>query len=168
MIGDDGRGAFMARYGHIFEHSPWVVERAFELGPFQDRDGLHQAMMRVLDDAREEERIELVRAHPELADKLAIDRGLTRDSASEQASAGLDHLTEEEHALFLALNRAYRDRFGFPFVICVRLNDKGSILQAMRRRLEHPPGIELIEALRQIGLISRLRLDGLPELEGAP
>jgi 2-oxo-4-hydroxy-4-carboxy-5-ureidoimidazoline decarboxylase len=165
MIGDSGREVFLASYGHLFEHSPWVAERCFELGPFEDHEGLHQAMLRVLDEATEDERLALVRAHPELADKFAIGAGLTQSSAAEQASAGLDRLTEQEHAIFTALNRAYREQFGFPFVICVRLNDKASILQAMRSRLGNAPGAELREALRQVGLISRLRLQAGLETE---
>jgi 2-oxo-4-hydroxy-4-carboxy-5-ureidoimidazoline decarboxylase len=105
------------------------------------------------------EQLALIRAHPELAGKAAIAKSLTAASQGEQASAGLDQLTEAEYQRFHALNDAYRARFGFPFIICVRLHDKTSILAAMHRRLAAEPADEVAEALAQIGLISRLRLD---------
>jgi len=152
------RAQFIAVYGHLFDHSPWVVERAWDLAPFADAKALHKAILLVLAGASEDERLALARAHPELADKVAMAKGLTEDSAKEQASAGLDRLSEQEYRLFHDLNRAYRDRFGFPFIIRVKLNDKDSILAAMRRRLEHTPQQELDEAMTQVGLIGQLRL----------
>lgn len=157
------RDDFIGRYGHLFEHSPWVVEQAWRLGPFQGREDLHAAFMRVLEDAGEPAQLALVRAHPQLADKAAITLGLTQSSADEQASAGLTQLTASEFDAFHALNRGYLDRFGFPFVICVRLHDKAGILAAMRARLTNDAATELKEAIAQIGLISRLRLDQIPE-----
>jgi 2-oxo-4-hydroxy-4-carboxy-5-ureidoimidazoline decarboxylase len=149
---------FIAAYGHLFDHSPWVVERAWSHAPFVDARALHKAILYVLAEASEDERLALARAHPELADKLAMAEGLTADSAKEQASAGLDRLSAEEYRVFHDLNRAYRERFSFPFIICVKLNDKGSILAAMRRRLEHSQQQELDEAMTQVGLIGQLRL----------
>jgi 2-oxo-4-hydroxy-4-carboxy-5-ureidoimidazoline decarboxylase len=149
---------FMDLYGHLFEHSPWVMERAWAQRPFADAEGLHAAMIRTLAGASPSERLALIRAHPELADKAAIAEGLTESSQHEQASAGLTRLSEAEYAEFQALNQAYRDRFGFPFIICVKLHDKAGILASMRERLAREPDVELHEALRQIGLISRLRL----------
>jgi 2-oxo-4-hydroxy-4-carboxy-5-ureidoimidazoline decarboxylase len=154
----DNEARFMAVYGHLFDHSPWVIERAWTHAPFADAKALHQALLRVLAGASEDERLALARAHPELADKVAMARGLTEDSTKEQASAGLDQLSAEDYALFHDLNRAYRTRFGFPFIICVKLNDKASILAAMRRRLDHSPAEELEEAMAQVGLIGQLRL----------
>jgi len=156
---DNGRARFLAAYRGLFEHSPWVVERAWSKRPFADRAALHAAFMAVLEAASEDERLALVRAHPQLADKAAIAAGLTAESASEQAGAGLDRLTPEEFAQFHAYNRAYLDRFGFPFIVCVRLHDKAGILELMRRRLEGERDAELIEAILQVGLISRLRLN---------
>ena len=153
-----GRGEFIATYGHLFEHSPWVVERAWLSHPFKDAAGLHRAFLDVLEQADPDERLALVRAHPELADKAAVAAGLTEASSAEQASAGLDRLTEAEYADFHALNRAYRTRFGFPFIICVRLHDKAGILAEMGRRLQRAPETELTEALAQVGSIVRLRL----------
>lgn len=151
--------AFVARYGALFEHSPWVVERAAALRPFGD---VHQGLMKAVYAASDDEQLALIRAHPELAGKAAIDRTLTDASAAEQASAGLDRLTAEEFERFHALNTAYRDRFGFPFIICVRLTDKAGILAAMQARLAHDREEEIATALIQIGDIVRLRLEDLP------
>jgi 2-oxo-4-hydroxy-4-carboxy-5-ureidoimidazoline decarboxylase len=150
--------AFTAALGFVFELSPWVVARAHAARPFATREVLHGAMTAVLAAAPEADRLALIRAHPELAGKAAIDRTLTAESLSEQAGAGLDRLSEAEFARFHALNAAYGARFGFPFIICVRLNDKASILAAMARRLAHDRAEEIDEAIAQIGLISRLRL----------
>ncbi len=152
------RAGFVQAYGHLFEHSPWVVERAWAKRPFADAQALHGAFLQVLAEAGEDERLALVRAHPELADKVAQAEGLTESSAAEQASAGLDRLSAEDYARFHALNRAYRQRHGFPFIICVKLNDKDSILDALARRTGLNSDEELAEAMIQIGLISRLRL----------
>jgi 2-oxo-4-hydroxy-4-carboxy-5-ureidoimidazoline decarboxylase len=157
-VASGDRARFVALYGHLFEHSPWVIERAWDKRPFADAGALHAALLQVLAEAAPSERVALVRAHPQLADKAAIAQGLTESSAAEQASAGLDRLTAEEYATFHALNRAYRDRFGFPFIICAKLHHKEEILAAMRRRLVGEPQGELDEALTQVGLISRLRL----------
>lgn len=147
--------AFVARYGALFEHSPWVVARAAKRRPFAD---LHAGLMATLEAASADEKLALLRAHPELAGKAAIDRTLTAASAAEQASAGLDRLTPAEYARFHALNAAYRERFGFPFIICVRLTDKAGILAAMERRLNHDRTTEITAALEQVGEIVRLRL----------
>jgi len=149
---------FVEALGFAFEHSPWVVRRAWAARPFEGREALHAAMMAAVAAAEPAERVDLVRAHPELAGKAAIARTLTASSLGEQASAGLDQLTEEEFARFHTLNEVYRSRFGFPFIICVRLHDKASILAAMERRLAGTWDDELAEAITQVGLISRLRL----------
>ena len=147
---------FVERLGFLFEHSPWVVERAARRRPFSD---LHAGLMKVVTDADEKDQLALVRAHPELAGKAAIDRTLTAESAAEQASAGLDRLTGAEFDRFHALNAVYAARFGFPFVICVRLTDKAGILAAMEARLDNDPQTELATALAEIGKIVRLRLE---------
>jgi len=150
--------AFVARFGALFEHSPWVVERAAALRPFDELlGGLMSAVYR----ASPEEQLALIRAHPELAGKAAIDRTLTDASAAEQASAGLDRLTPAEYARFHALNHAYSARFGFPFIICVRLTDKAGILAAIEDRLQNDRAAEISTALGQIGEIVRLRLEAL-------
>lgn len=149
---------FTTALGFAFELSPWVVERAWDERPFDSLEAMHQAMMSVLDAAPLADKLALIRAHPELAGKAAIARQLTAESNAEQASAGLDRLTPEEYARFHELNAAYGERFGFPFIIAVRLNDKTSILAAMQARLAHDEPAEIAEAIQQIGLISKLRL----------
>jgi 2-oxo-4-hydroxy-4-carboxy-5-ureidoimidazoline decarboxylase len=149
---------FTTALGFAFELSPWVVERAWRERPFASVETLHRAMTAVLDAASTEDKLALIRAHPELAGKAAIAKTLTAESTAEQASAGLDTLTQEEFARFHELNAAYGARFGFPFIIAVRLNDKASILAAMQARLAHDEAAEIAEAIAQIGLISKLRL----------
>ena len=138
----------------LFEHSPWVEERADSRPSSGDR---HADLMAVVYGATPEERLALIRAHPELAGKAAI--ALTEASAAEQASAGLDRLSRAEFERFHALNAAYRDKFAFPFIICVRLTDKAGILAAMERRLANDRDTEIATALDEIGKIVRLRLE---------
>ncbi|PTQ11525.1 OHCU decarboxylase [Sphingomonas oleivorans] len=152
------RDSFVATFGFLFEHSPWIVAAAADRRPFTEMADMHAALMQVVADATDEERLALVRAHPELAGKAAIDRTLTAESTAEQASAGLDRLTPAEFERFHALNAAYGARFGFPFIICVRLTDKAGILAAMERRLENDGETELTTAIEQVGEIVRLRL----------
>ena len=140
----------------LFEHSPWVEARADARPSSGDR---HADLMAVVHDATPEEQLALIRAHPELAGKAAVDGSLTEASAAEQASAGLDRLTQAEFDRFHALNAAYREKFGFPFIICVRLTDKAGILAAMERRLANDRDTEIATALDQIGEIVRLRLE---------
>jgi len=152
------RDAFIAQYGELFEHSPWVVERAAD----RPRSGdLYADLVAVVADATPDEQLALIRAHPELAGKAAIDRTLTDDSTAEQASAGLDRLTQDEFDHFHALNAAYREHFGFPFIICVRKTDKAGILAAMQDRLANDRPTELAAALHEIGEIVRLRLEAM-------
>jgi 2-oxo-4-hydroxy-4-carboxy-5-ureidoimidazoline decarboxylase len=140
----------------LFEHSPWVEARADARPSSGDR---HADLMAVLYDATPEEQLALIRAHPELAGQAAVDGTLTEASAAEQASAGLDRLTQAEYDRFHTLNAAYRDKFGFPFIICVRLTNKTGILAAMEHRLGNDRDAEIAEALAQIGEIVRLRLE---------
>ncbi|WP_210529206.1 allantoinase PuuE [Rubellimicrobium arenae] len=156
--------AFVARFGGIVEHSSWVAERAWalELGAGHDSAaGLANALARVLRTATRDEQLGVLRAHPDLAGKLAAARRLTADSTAEQASAGLDALTDEERERFTALNAAYTDRFGFPFIIAVRDHTKASILAAFERRLTHDRATEFAEALAQVERIAELRLKAI-------
>ncbi|MFC3614304.1 allantoinase PuuE [Lutimaribacter marinistellae] len=158
------RDAFVAAYGSIFEHSPWIAERAWglELGPAHDRAaGLHNALARVFRSATEEERLSVLTAHPDLAGKLAQAWRLTAESTAEQASAGLDALTDAERQTFTDLNTRYTAKFGFPFIIAVRDHDKGSILQAFLRRVEQDRDTEFAEACRQVERIALHRLRDL-------
>ena len=140
----------------LFEHSPWVEARADARPSSGDR---HKDLMAVVHGATPEEQLALIRAHPELAGKAAVDGSLTEASAAEQASAGLDRLSQAEFDRFHALNSAYREKFGFPFIICVRLTDKKGILAAMERRLANDRDAEIATALDEIGEIVRLRLE---------
>jgi 2-oxo-4-hydroxy-4-carboxy-5-ureidoimidazoline decarboxylase len=151
--------AFVARFGFLFEHSPWIVARAAALRPFTDVDAMHAALMQVVANAGEGTQLALLRAHPQLADKVAIAEGLTAESAAEQASAGLDRLSPDEFETFHALNTAYFERFGFPFIVCVRLTDKAGILEAMAERAKHSPEDERATALSEVAKIVRLRLE---------
>ncbi len=160
------RARFVERFGGIFEHSPWIAERAWdlELGPAHDSAaGLHNALTRIFRSASREERLGVLRAHPDLAGKLAQARRLTADSTAEQASAALDALTDAERATFQRLNDAYVARHGFPFIIAVRDNSKASILQAFETRIAHDTETEFATACAQVERIAELRLkDQLP------
>ena len=158
------REAFVARFGGVFEHSPWIAERAWEdeLGPAHDTAvGLASALARKFRAASAEERMGVLKAHPDLAGRLAAARRLTEASAAEQASAGLDALTDAERERFTALNRAYTDKHGFPFIVAVRDHDRAGILAAFERRLANDTETEFDEACRQVERIARLRLDDL-------
>ncbi len=126
------RAAFVSALGHLFEHSPWVAEETYARRPFRDADGLHAALCATMMGAGAERQLALLRAHPDLAGRLALAGGLTESSAREQSAAGLDRLSPAEMAEIQRLNQAYKERFGFPFIICARLNAKDAILASMR------------------------------------
>jgi OHCU decarboxylase len=158
------RAAFVAAFGGIFEHSPWIAEAAheLELGPAHDcAAGVHSALARVFRAASDAQRLKVLRAHPDLAGRIAQARRLTEASAAEQASAGLDALTDAERAEFEALNAAYTARFGFPFIVAVRDHTRTSILAAFRARVGNDPAAEFAEACRQVERIAELRLMGM-------
>jgi 2-oxo-4-hydroxy-4-carboxy-5-ureidoimidazoline decarboxylase len=152
------RAAFTAALGHLFEHSPWVAEETWPERPFRDAAHLHAALCARMRAAPRERQLALIRAHPDLAGRLARQRQLTAESTREQTSAGLDRLTDDELATFVRLNAAYTEKFGFPFIICARLNAKDAIVQAMRRRVENDPAAEFDAALAEIAKIAQLRL----------
>jgi 2-oxo-4-hydroxy-4-carboxy-5-ureidoimidazoline decarboxylase len=152
---------FVAALGGVFEHSPWIAERAFVRRPFADMAGLHEAMVDVVRSASREEQLGLLRAHPELAGREAQAGTLTADSTAEQRSAGLNALTRDEMARVARLNHAYRDRFGFPFIIAVRRHSKDGIFAEFERRLGNDAETERRECLEQVYIITRLRLDAL-------
>ena len=149
---------FLAVCGPLYEHSPWVAERAFSCRPFTSRDALHAALVAAVAAATHDEQLALIRAHPDLVGRLAREGRLTAASTGEQAAAGLDSLSADEIAAFERFNREYRDRFGFPFVICARENRKEAILAAFPVRLGHTVEEERVTALAEIGKIGRLRL----------
>jgi 2-oxo-4-hydroxy-4-carboxy-5-ureidoimidazoline decarboxylase len=156
-----GREAFAARFGGVFEASPWIARAAWARRPFTSVAALHAAMVAVVEEADGDARLALIRAHPELAGKAAVAGELTPESAGEQAAAGLDRLTPEQHRDLLALTAAYRERFGFPFVVCVREHTADSIIAAARARLEQDTDAEQRTALAEIAKIAALRLDDL-------
>lgn len=158
------RAEFVARFGGIFEHSPWIAERAWELelGPAHDSaGGLHNALCRAFRSASEDERLGVLKAHPDLAGRLAQAKRLTEDSAKEQASAGLDALTDAERARFSELNAAYVEKFGFPFILAVKGRTKDEILLAFETRIINDRQTEFDTACRQVERIALLRLQDL-------
>ena len=158
------REDFVAAYGGVFEHSAWVADRAFELelGAAHDTAiGLYNALSRVFRSASEVERLGVLTAQPDLAGKLAAAKRLTAESTSEQASAGLDALTDAERERFTRLNAAYMEKHGFPFIIAVRDHDKASILAAFERRIGNDRAEEFDEACHQVERIAEFRLKDL-------
>ncbi len=158
------RGTFLALFGGIFEHSPWIADRAYrlELGPAHDSAaGLHNALCRAFRSAAKDERLGVLRAHPDLAGRLAQARRLTADSAAEQASAGLDALTDDERATFERLNLEYVGKHGFPFIIAVRENTKATILGAFHARIAHDTETEFATACAQVERIALHRLKAI-------
>ncbi len=158
------RDAFVAAYGGIIEHSAWIAERAWdlELGPAHDcAAGVHSALARVFRSASDDERLAVLRAHPDLAGKLASAGRLTAESTAEQTGAGLDMLTDDERDAFTRLNTDYVDTHGFPFIIAVRDHDKTSIRAAFERRIGNDSATEFAEACRQVERIAEIRLKDL-------
>lgn len=158
-------GPFVARFGGVVEHSPWVAERAFLDGPFGDALQLHAAVHRALLSAERDLQLEVLRAHPELAAERVIPPGsLTPESCREQAGAGLDALAEERRRALAATLAAYRERFGFPFIACVR--DHGSVRaleELVHERVRREPGHEFETALFEVSAIARHRIRDLVE-----
>lgn len=156
-----GREGFVAKLGHIFEHSPWVAERAWDARPFATVDQLHATMVGVVDAAAREEQLALIRAHPELLGRLAQPTALSAESRVEQAGAGLNAAGDSELATLASLNARYRAKFGFPFIVAVRGMNRAEIVARMEERLGHTPEEEFPECLRQIARIARFRLEDL-------
>jgi urate oxidase len=158
------RADFVARFGGIFEHSPWIAEQAFDAGlsaSCDTADGLHAAMTATMRASGQPEKLALIRAHPDLAGKLAQAGRLTPESTGEQASAGLNMLTDEERADFTQANEAYKAKFGFPFIIAVKGRTKAEIRAAFGTRLGNDQATEFSTALEQVERIALLRLRDL-------
>lgn len=153
---------FVRRYGEIYEHSPWVAEEA---APFAAESGdverIAELMADCVDNASVERQLALIRAHPDLAGKAQLAGELTADSSSEQASAGIDQCSAEEYKSFQQLNVAYKEKFGFPFVMAVRNSNRAEILEAFASRLENDQNTEFETALAEIHQIARLRLNAM-------
>lgn len=150
---------FVLMLGDIFEHSPWVAERAAAKRPFRNARALLDAMTAAVHDATRDEQMALLRAHPDLAGKAARAGALTKDSTAEQGSAGLDQLSEREYDAFQRLNTDYRKKHEIPFILCVRRHTKDSILKQFERRIDNAPDQEFETALKEVFRIAALRLD---------
>jgi 2-oxo-4-hydroxy-4-carboxy-5-ureidoimidazoline decarboxylase len=153
------KAEFVAELGDIYEHAPWVAESVCDLRPFATLAALHEAMTAAVTKAPADQRLALIKGHPDLAGKAARAGSLTADSTAEQASAGLNQLSEQEFSDFHRLNEAYRTKFGIPFIVCVRRHSKDSILQQFKLRLNNDPPAEEAAALQEIFRITALRLD---------
>lgn len=160
------REEFLAAFGPVYEHSPWVAEAVEGLRPLRGPRHLHALMERAVAEAGEAAQLSLIRAHPDLAGRLAAQGALTAESTREQAAGGLLGLDAATLAEFGELNARYTAKFGFPFIICARLNSVDTILAAFRERLEHDRAAEWATALKEIGKIAELRLRDLVEDNG--
>lgn len=164
------RDEFVRLYGGVFEHSPWIAERAYDHGRLASplkADMLHEALCAEFRTASREERLGVLRAHPDLAGKLAISGELTAESTAEQAGAGLDRLNADEHARFTELNERYMRDFGFPFIIAVKGLGKDDILKAFEARVANDANTEFATACAQVERIAGLRIAALLPQENA-
>ncbi|MDH4607252.1 2-oxo-4-hydroxy-4-carboxy-5-ureidoimidazoline decarboxylase [Pseudomonas sp. BN102] len=155
------RDAFVEAFADIYEHSPWVAEKAFDLGQdaqIDEIDALHQRMADLLLSASHEAQLALINAHPDLAGKAAVRGELTEASTSEQAGAGIHECTAEEFARFTELNDAYKAKFGFPFIMAVKGSNRHQILAAFEERIHNSPEAEFARALAEINKIALFRL----------
>jgi 2-oxo-4-hydroxy-4-carboxy-5-ureidoimidazoline decarboxylase len=155
------RGDFVAALANVFEYSPWIAEQAVNVRPFADINQLFAAMKAAVDRAPVELRLALIKAHPDLANKTQRAAGLTAESDAEQNSVGLDRLSDAEYDAFERVNNAYRSKFGFPYIVCVRRHTKDSILRDFERRLPNDAGTEMQTSIGEICRIAGLRLDHL-------
>ena len=156
---------FIARFGGVYEHSPWVAEQVASISiDFDDMDRFAELMADCVDNAGTEQQLELIRAHPDLAGRAQVAGELTADSTAEQASAGLDQCSKTEYEKFQALNDAYKEKFGFPFVMAVRGSSRADILDAFSSRLQNDYDLEFETALAEIHKIARLRLEAMEAL----
>jgi 2-oxo-4-hydroxy-4-carboxy-5-ureidoimidazoline decarboxylase len=152
---------FVAALANIFEYSPWIAEKAAGARPFAGVRQLFEAMKAAVDRAPPELRLALIRAHPDLADKTQRAAGLTAESGAEQNSVGLDRLSDAEYRAFERVNNAYRAKFGFPYIVCVRRHSKDSILRDFERRLPNGATAEVGISIGEICRIAALRVDQL-------
>ena len=156
-----GRAGFVRAIGPVFEHSPWIAEATWARRPFVDLDNLHRALCKTAKNSGEEKQLVLICGHPDLVGRAALRGTLTHESNNEQASAGLNKLSSKEIDLFQKQNTAYRKKFGFPFVICARLNKKEAILTGFEQRLKNSRAQEIKTALEEIFKIAEFRLRDL-------
>src|SRR6266481_10172845 len=152
---------FVAALSNVFEYSPWIAEQAASVRPFAGVKQLFEAMKLAVHRAAPELRVALIKAHPDLANKTQRAAGLTAESSAEQNSVGLDRLSDAEYDAFERVNNAYRSKFGFPYVVCVRRHTKDSILRDFERRLPNDARAEVQTSIDEICRIAALRLDQL-------
>jgi 2-oxo-4-hydroxy-4-carboxy-5-ureidoimidazoline decarboxylase len=157
QINSLSREQFVATLGWMFEHSPWVAERAWAMVPFSDLGQLHGAMRQVVSSASKEEQLALLRAHPDLGERARMSNA----SSKEQSGAGLDNLSSDEYQRLKLLNTEYREKFGFPFLYAVKGSTKYDILQVLEQRLKNNATEEFHQALEQVYRIALFRLQGL-------
>ena len=155
------RDEFVRTVGPVFEHSPWIAEETWARRPFASVEKLQVQLCQTVNAAGQEKQIAFIRAHPDLVGRAALAGTLTRESTGEQAGAGLSQLSPEEISLFQKQNTAYKNKFGFPFVICARLNKKEAILAGFETRLKNSREQEIKTALEEIFKIAELRLQDL-------
>ena len=158
QINSLSRDDFVRVIGPVFEHSPWIAKATWSKRPFDTLKELHASLCQTIREAGEEKQLRLIRAHPHLVGKAALAGALTSQSMQEQASAGLDKLTPEEIAAFKKYNERYQAKFGFPFIICARLNKKEALLAGFENRLQNSRRNEIKTALEEIAKIAWLRL----------
>ena len=156
-----GKAEFVAALANVVEYSPWIAEQLAAKRPFAGINQLHAALMAAIQSAEPEAQLALIRAHPDLANKTQRAADLTAESTDEQNSAGLDRLSDAEYAAFERVNNAYREKFGFPYIVCVRRHTRDSILRDFEVRLLNIVKTEIRRAIEEIGRISALRLDQL-------
>jgi OHCU decarboxylase len=152
------RPQFVKLFGGIFEHSPWVAEKAWERGPFADAAHLHAKMVQAMHAAPRAKKLALLRAHPELAGKAMVANVLTADSLNEQTRSGLTQCSAEEFAQLQQLNRDYNAKFGWPFILAVKQLDRATIIRTFAERINNNAEDEFAECLRNIGVITGFRL----------
>lgn len=158
------RKEFVARYGGVYEHSAWVAEESYAAASgVSDGAGLAQVFANCVDQASSERKLQLIRAHPDLAGKVAVAGELTEESSEEQSSAGIDRCTPEEFAEFQSLNARYKKKFGFPFVMAVRKSNRSEILSAFAERLQNDADTEFNTAIAEIHKIARMRLESMEQ-----
>lgn len=163
QINSLSREDFVCIIGPVFEDSPWIADAAWPKRPFESLNALHGALCKTVKTSKNEKQVDLIRAHPDLVGQTALAGTLTAASTAEQASAGLNKLTTGEISLFQKFNQSYREKFGFPFVICARLNKKEAILKGIEARLEQSRKEEIKTALAEIEKIAYLRLQDIIE-----
>lgn len=158
---------FVALYGGIYEHSPWVADETYNAArETSDPNTLARLFASCVDEASDDRKLELIRAHPDLAGKAAVTGELTRESTEEQSSAGIDQCTPEEFTEFQSLNTRYKEKFGFPFVMAVRNSNRREILEAFATRLQNDTETEFKTAIGEIHKIARMRLEAMQTNDG--